>query len=320
MRLPPLLIALLALEFEFLPTLADPLLLAAAQSVSPGLDAGVLDANYHFDNTLTALEITLGLGLLLFLFWDRLHALGHRIHWLDRYGPAAAYEHALHGLARLAAGHTRLLQHGRLSGYLRGTLAALLALAGIMLWLEAPLLAWPATSPKQAVAWSVALVLIAAGAVAALTLRDRLALLMASGLVGYGSAVLFLFAGAPDLAFTQFAVETVLVVVAATALPHFRGEAPRLKEPRLANALLALLAGAGVFLLLLPLAALPPDTALSDWFAAHSLEAAHGRNVVNVIIVDFRGLDTLGEIAVVAASLLAALPLLAGLRNRNSVA
>jgi hypothetical protein len=63
--------------------------------------------HYRFDNTLTALEITLGLGLLLFLFWDRLHALGHRIHWLDRYGPAAAYEHALHGLARLAAGQTR---------------------------------------------------------------------------------------------------------------------------------------------------------------------------------------------------------------------
>ncbi len=320
MRLPPLLIALLALEFEFLPALADPLLLAAAQAISPGLDAGVLSASYRFDNTLTALEITLGLGLLLFLFWDRLHALGHRIHWLDRYGPAAAYEHALHGLARLAAAHTRLLQHGRLSGYLRGTLAALLALAGIMLWLDAPPLAWPATPPEQAVAWSVALVLIAAGAVAALTLRDRLALLMASGLVGYGSAVLFLFAGAPDLAFTQFAVETVLVVVAATALRHFRGEAPRLEEPRLANALFALLAGAGVFLLLLPLAALPPDTALSDWFAAHSLAAAHGRNVVNVIIVDFRGLDTLGEIAVVAASLLAALPLLAGLRNRNHAA
>ena len=313
MRLPPLLIALLALEFEFLPAVADPLLLAAAQSISPGLDAADLAASYRFDGTLTALEITLGLGLLLFLFWDRLHDLGHRIHWLDRYGPAAAYEHALHGLARLAAGHTRLLQHGRLSAYLRGTLAALLTLAGLVLWLAAPPLAWPDVLPGQSAAWAVALGLIAAGALAAPFLHDRLALLMASGLVGYGSAVLFLFAGAPDLAFTQFAVETVLVVVAAAVLPHFRRQAPRLVEPRRTNALLAALAGLGVFLLLLPLSALPPDTALADWFAAHSLEAAHGRNVVNVIIVDFRGLDTLGEIAVVAASLLAAPPLLAGL-------
>ncbi len=319
MRLPPLLIALLALEFEFLPAVADPLLLAAAQSISPGLDAADLAASYRFDGTLTALEITLGLGLLLFLFWDRLHELGHRIHWLDRFGPAAAYEHALHGLARLAAWHTRLLQHGRLSAYLSGTLTVLLALAGLAIWLAAPPLAWPGDLPVQSAAWTVALVLMAAGALAAPFLGDRLALLMASGLVGYGSAVLFLFSGAPDLAFTQFAVETVLVVVAAAVLPHFRRQAPRLSEPRPTNALLAMLAGLGVFLLLLPLAVLPPDTALADWFAAHSLGAAHGRNVVNVVIVDFRGLDTLGEIAVVAASLLAALPLLAGLgKGRNA--
>jgi multicomponent Na+:H+ antiporter subunit A len=63
------------------------------------------------------------------------------------------------------------------------------------------------------------------------------------------------------------------------------------------------------------MAALPGDTALADWFLANSLPEAHGRNVVNVIIVDFRALDTLGEIAVVAFSLLAALPLLAGLRK-----
>jgi multicomponent Na+:H+ antiporter subunit A len=313
MRLPPMLIALLALEFEFLPAVADPLLLAAGQAIAPGLDAGAVAASYRFDGTLTALEITLGLGLLLFLFWDRLHNLAQRIHWLDRYGPAAAYEHALHGLARLAARHTRLLQHGRLSGYLRGTLAALLALAGLAVWLAAPPLAWPDALPGQSAAWAVALGLIAAGAMAAPFLGDRLALLMASGLVGYGSAVLFLFTGAPDLAFTQFAVETVLVVVAAAVLPHFRREALGLAEPRQANAILAVLSGLGVFLLLLPLSALPPDTVLADWFAAHSLEAAHGRNVVNVIIVDFRGLDTLGEIAVVAASLLAALSLLAGL-------
>jgi multicomponent Na+:H+ antiporter subunit A len=54
----------------------------------------------------------------------------------------------------------------------------------------------------------------------------------------------------------------------------------------------------------------PFDARLSDFFAAQSLPAAHGRNVVNVIIVDFRALDTLGEIAALAFALLAALPLL----------
>jgi multicomponent Na+:H+ antiporter subunit A len=140
---------------------------------------------------------------------------------------------------------------------------------------------------------------------------------MASGLVGYGSAVLFLFSGAPDLAFTQFAVETILVVVAASLLPHF-GKSP---APRMAwkpfDLVLAAAAGIGTFLLLALLTGLPTNTELADWFAAHSLSEAQGRNVVNVIIVDFRALDTLGEIAVVAFSLLAALPLLAGLNRRR---
>jgi len=59
--------------------------------------------------------------------------------------------------------------------------------------------------------------------------------------------------------------------------------------------------------------ALPPDSTLADGFGAASLPLAHGRNVVNVIIVDFRALDTLGEITVVVFSLLAALPLLGAL-------
>jgi multicomponent Na+:H+ antiporter subunit A len=154
-----------------------------------------------------------------------------------------------------------------------------------------------------------------AGATAAVLQRERLALLMASGLVGYGSAALFLFAGAPDLAFTQFAVETVLVVVAASVLPRY-GPTPKQRESwRLSNLALAGVAGVGTFFLLAHLATLPVNPELADWFAHHSLPETRGRNVVNVILVDFRALDTLGEIAVVAFSLLAALPLLVGLKK-----
>ena len=66
------------------------------------------------------------------------------------------------------------------------------------------------------------------------------------------------------------------------------------------------------------MASLPVNPELADWFGQASLPEAHGHNVVNVIIVDFRALDTLGEIAVVAFSLLAALPLLAGLRKERA--
>ena len=320
MRLPPLVIALLALEFEFLPHLADPLLLAAAQSVSPGLEQTQLDASYTFDGTLTALEITLGLGLVLFLVWDRLHDALRSLHWLDRYGPRAIFDHLLHAIPRVAAWQTRGLQGGRLSAYLRLTLSGLLLMGLGLVTLDGGLyLDWPALLawPESAWAWTVAAVLMAAGAVSAVFIQQRIALLMASGLVGYGSAVLFLFAGAPDLAFTQFAVESVLVVMAASILFHLRPWADKPQAYRAFDFILAGGAGLAAFLVLAHLAGLAPQTDLAAWFGAHSLPEAQGRNVVNVIIVDFRALDTLGEIAVLAFSLVAALPLLSALRARR---
>ena len=323
MRLPPLLLVLVALEFEFLPNLANPLLVAAAQSISPNLGAIQAATTYSFDGSLTALEITLGIGLLLFLAWDRLHALLHHVHWLDRFGPAAGYEYLLQAIPRLAAWQTRHLQTGRLSHYLRQTLAALLLMgAGLAVLSSAtPQFDWPALLawPPIAWAWALACLLILTGAVSALFLRQRIAVLMASGLVGYGSAVLFLFTGAPDLAFTQFAVETVLVVIAASVLPYLPAAKVLPIHGKTVDALLAAAAGLATFFLLAHLAGLPEHPELAAWFAAHSLPEAHGRNVVNVIIVDFRAFDTLGEIAVLAFSLLAALPLLAGLRRQRAM-
>ncbi len=323
MVLPPLLIALVGIEFEFLPDLADPLLAAAALAIAPNLGVVDVQASYQFGTVLAATEINLLIGLVLFLLWDRLHDLLQRVRWLDHLGPAACYEQALKGLTRVAAWQTRTLQHGRLAGYLRLSVASLLALAtGAGLLASASKLTGTSGTmlrdwPAQGWSWLVAAALIVAGAGAGASLHNRMALLMASGLVGYGSAVLFLFTGAPDLAFTQFAVETALVVVAAALLPRY-GAPPAVKgEPRVGNALLALACGVGTFALLLHLFALPPASTLADWFGAASLPQAHGRNVVNVIIVDFRALDTLGEITVVIFSFIAALPLLGALARRS---
>jgi multicomponent Na+:H+ antiporter subunit A len=60
------------------------------------------------------------------------------------------------------------------------------------------------------------------------------------------------------------------------------------------------------------------DSSLTDFFATRSVPEAFGRNVVNVILVDFRALDTLGEITVVMLSFLAAWPLLQALRSRRT--
>ena len=318
MYLPPLAIVLLGIEFEFFPALADPLLLSAARTISPQLGEVDLNAAYDLGVLLSATGMTAAIGIVFFLFWDRLHHALNQLKWFDRYGPAAFYETLLSGLAKVAAWQTQRLQHGRVSGYLRLTLAALLIMGAFGWFYTDTHLVFKWDWPAQAWGWAVACLLMIAGAIAALLLRDRLVILMASGLVGYGSAVLFLFAGAPDLAFTQFAVETILVVVATSVLPHY-GLTPLHREPwRWTNMLLALAAGVCTFLLLAHLQDIPVNTEMADWFGRTSLLEAYGRNVVNVIIVDFRAFDTLGEIAVVTFSLIAAMPLLAAFKKEKA--
>ena len=79
-------------------------------------------------------------------------------------------------------------------------------------------------------------------------------------------------------------------------------------------------AGAGFGLALLKVTQMPFNTELTDFFNTYARAIAHGRNIVNVIIVDFRGLDTLGEIAVVMVTGLAILALIRIRKPRRETA
>ena len=316
MLLPPLLLVILGLIFGFAPLLVDPLLIAAGQAMAPGFDAMTVGAAYDVAQIVKALLGALLVGGTILLFWSRLGTLLTRARPLEKFGPEAWYWYLVKLLPVVAARQTRLLQSGRLPRYLLTLVGATtLALLGWLLQAPGPGWQWPAVHPLSAPVGGAAL-LITAGALAAIFVRDRLVLLLVSGLVGYGSAVLFLFTGAPDLAFTQFAIETVFVVVAAAVLLQLRrlasADRAELTEPRLRplHLMVAIAFGGTLTTLVLLVSGLPFDNTLTEFFAAQSLPAAHGRNVVNLILVDFRALDTLGEIAVLAFSLLAALPLL----------
>ena len=319
MFLPPLALAIFGIEFDALPNYRDPLLLSSAQSISPNFGAIEIPRDYSND-MLIATAITLTIGVLLFLSWDRLHNYLNDIRWLDQYGPEASYEKALKVLQILAAKHTQWLQNGNLSFYISLTIVTLMSAGAAIiigvLWHQPFYLDLQLTLPEQPVFWAVAGSLMLLSALATVVLRHNLAAIMASGLIGYGAAILFLFAGAPDLAFTQFMMETILVVVVASALPFFDYK-QQVQEfyTKAIRITLAMAAGLGSFILLALLPSAPFDTSLAEWFSANSLPLAKGHNAVNVIIVDFRALDTFGEIIVVVFSLLAAIPLLKSLAN-----
>jgi multicomponent Na+:H+ antiporter subunit A len=148
----------------------------------------------------------------------------------------------------------------------------------------------------------------------------RLGAIVALGVQGLAVALIFMLFGAPDLAFTQLMVETLSVVILALVMTRLRLSThdPRPYEDLARDGILALLIGIAMSLLLLRVLEGVFDGRLSDFFARHSVEIAHGRNIVNVILVDFRGLDTLGEITVVMTAGIAVLALLRRQHKREA--
>ncbi|WP_305669348.1 hydrogen gas-evolving membrane-bound hydrogenase subunit E [Falsiroseomonas sp.] len=308
----PVVLASLGLLAGLAPSLLGGWLLDGAAAAILGFPPTTYLALWHGFTPILALSaVTVLLGAVLTLLWPRLMRGLQATRRLDRFGPANGYEAALAGIIRTADATTAAVQHGSLRGYMQvlllvaalGPLAVLVARGGI---------AWPADAVLDPRA--LAFGLIAAGAVATAVAIGTFAAVMALGLVGFGAAVVFLTFGAPDVALTQFTVEVLLVVMLATVLIRLpiHGRDSRTTRQRTGDAGIAVVAGASVTLLLLAVLASPFDPRLGVWFGENSMPGGYGQNVVNVILVDFRALDTLGEIAVLAIAAFAVIALLRG--------
>lgn len=216
-----------------------------------------------------------------------------------------AYGALVRGLDRFSAAVTGLTQNGSLPFYLGTTaLTAVLLPAGALLAGAGPQvgsLPWHDGWAQVPVAG-----LIAAAAVSLCLIANRLAAVIVLGTVGYGLALLFVLQGAPDLALTQLLVESLSIVVflfVMRLLPaHFPPQ--RWKGSTATRAGIALVVGAVMTGLTLAAMASRTRAPVSAAMVERAYPDAHGHNIVNVIIVDFRGLDTLGEGTVVAVAAL----------------
>lgn len=157
--------------------------------------------------------------------------------------------------------------------------------------------------------------LIFGGIATAATHRYRLISLLMLSVVGLFVALTFARFSAPDLALTQLSVEVVTMILLMLALFFLPQKTPRESSP-MRNVRDMLLAGSlGLVVASLNYAVMTRDTlSISNFFMENSVPGGGGHNVVNVILVDFRGFDTLGEITVLALAGLAIFKLLNRLR------
>lgn len=249
---------------------------------------------------LSALTIVAGV-----LLYRRRMQLEPWLHWLDpgaRLGPERAFRRLVEGLPRFAERVTALQQNGRLRSYV-------LWIVGT--WLLLLALTWTLRSAPGAPANLLArladlrfhelilVLVILAGLASAMLANTLMTLIVSLGVVGFGTAMVFILFGAPDLAMTQFSIETLGVILFVLVLYRLPGVV-RLSPRRtvLRDSILTGLAGAAVTLMILVITDAPLVSPLKTWFAGASEPLGHGHNVVNVILVDFRGFDTMGEITV----------------------
>ncbi|WP_194304093.1 putative monovalent cation/H+ antiporter subunit A [Chthonobacter albigriseus] len=254
--------------------------------------------------------VTVALGIVGYLLLSPARAAVAGIQSAIGWGPDRGFDQVVAALVAFAALVTRIVQPGRLELYMTAMVAFIAAALLIPLITLGEMPSWP--SGDRPLLKEAAVMLIAVlGLAAVVVARTRLTAIVSLGIQGFAVAVLFVLFGAPDLAFTQFMVETLSVVILALVLTRLNlGERDHRPRWQMAlDATVATAAGLGFAALLLKVTQVPFDRTLTDFYDAYARSIAHGRNIVNVIIVDFRGLDTLGEIAVVMVAGLAILAL-----------
>jgi multicomponent K+:H+ antiporter subunit A len=268
---------------------------------------------FNLPLAMSALALTLGAVL----YWLLLHQYKLHLHVPSGWTGRLIFTRSVDGLVAASRRFTYWLENGSLQRYLALTVGAALVVGA------APFLAAPgarlegvlATQPANALAVALWLALAAATLGVVLLHRQRLVAVILVAIVGLVVSLGFVAFSAPDLALTQISVEvvaTVLLLMALALLPA-ASPAESAASRRGRDALLAAGAGLGVGLLAWAVMTRPLRT-VSWYFAEKSVPEGGGSNMVNVILVDFRGFDTLGEITVLGIAAVGVAALLDGMR------
>ncbi|NLD38074.1 MAG: DUF4040 domain-containing protein [Desulfatiglans sp.] len=261
---------------------------------------------WHGFNQVLFLSIfTVTAGFILFLFRNQVLPLLHKVNQaLFHIRFSDYFNHLIAGFVKISKKKTAVIQHG----YHRIYLMTIFIAAAILIWF----MVYIARGWYQGITYTwqpyyvtaLTLLIMAASLITAIA-RSRLMAILSMGVVGLGIALIYLIYSAVDLAITQILVETltlVLFVLVLQKLPRFA----RLSsiKSKIRDALIAVAVGSFMTILVLQSLHVNYNHPISDFYVINSLSRGFGKNVVNVILVDFRALDTLGEITVLSIAAL----------------
>jgi len=315
MRLPVLILVALSLLIGLVPALVEPLVRSAGSAVIGAAAPEFQLSLWHgFNLPLIMSFIAIAGAVVWYLARVPLFALHDRL--LPRLSAKAIFDRLIAALVRLAAAVSAALDRRSLPTHLAWTLGTVIVLA------SSPFIHGDYSAGDRALlpfdpATAVIVAFLIIGALVTVRLhRRRLVALISLSIVGLIISLLFVRFAAPDLALTQISVEVVtilLLLIALYMLPQETAAEPRRPLKMSRDFLIAGLAGGGIAAL--TFAMLTRDfSTISGFYIEQSVPGGGGANVVNVTLVDFRGFDTMGEIAVLGIGALGVYILLLGLR------
>jgi multicomponent K+:H+ antiporter subunit A len=325
MKLPAMLLVSMCIVVGLLPAITfGPLVhVAATALVGQPLPEYHLAIWHGFNLPLLMSAIALAAGIGLYLLLAR----GKRMHRIESevwFGPATGrqiFDGVIDGLFSLAGRISIRLETGSLQRYLVWLIGAAVVAAATQLVGQGIGAGTRELLPASPLAIAVWLLLFVSCVAIAFTHHQRFQAVVLVGVVGLVTSLTFVSLSAPDLALTQLSVEvvsTVLLLMGLALLPqHSPRESSALRRTR--DGVLALAGGAGVAWVAWVLLTRNHDS-ISWYFLEKSLPVGGGTNAVNVILVDFRGYDTFGEITVLGIAAIGVLALMDGMRSRRPLA
>lgn len=300
--LPPFILALLGLISGIIPGATGTYFSLQAADAVYGGTTDLYLALWHGVNTVLILSLaTLGTGVLVYLANKPNSKKLQAIERLNAISPQHVFDLLGRGLLKLSQSYTSVVHNGYLRSYHLKIILFAEALLAYKLWLSGPINLDLASLTALSI-YEVAVVIILIGAMGiVLSTPFLLTAVLSMTVVGYCICLMFVFYSAPDLAMTQFTIDTlttVLFVLVLYKLPPFLKLESSTRRYR--DIGVALGFGAILSLIALKVISEPIDKSISQFYGENAYLLAKGKNVVNVILVDFRGIDTLFETVVLS--------------------
>ena len=312
MWIPPLILATLGLIFGLIPGLTGNLLSYQTANSIFAADTEMHLAIWHGFNTVLILSLaTLGAGTFVYFINKPSEAKVKRVENLDRISPQRIITGYANDIVRFADWFSNFFHNGYLRSYHMKIILFAEALLIYKLWQSGPIqIDFDNLTPLTI--YEVAVVIILLGAlVIVISTPSRLTSVVAMSVIGYCICLMYVFYSAPDLAMTQFTIDTlstVLFVLVLYKLPSFLNLAS--KRERYRDSIVALGFGAILSIIALKVLYEPIQTQTSDFYGENAYILAKGKNVVNLILADFRGIDTMFETVVLGIAALGVYSLL----------